>query len=56
VTERERETVYGGYSELAGSRFVSVRIYGLGNFLGTVEILYFDSFWTSPTLMRRMPH
>jgi hypothetical protein len=27
------QTVYGGYSELAGSLFVSVKIVGLGNFL-----------------------
>jgi len=27
------EIVYGGYSELAGSLFVSVKIDGLGNFL-----------------------
>ena len=27
------QTVYGGYSELAGSVFVSVRIDGLGNIL-----------------------
>jgi hypothetical protein len=27
------QTVYGGYSELAGSLFVSVKINGLGNFL-----------------------
>jgi hypothetical protein len=26
------KTIYGGYSELAGSLFVSVKIYGLGNF------------------------
>jgi len=26
------QTVYGGYSELAGSLFVSVKIDGLGNF------------------------
>jgi hypothetical protein len=32
--ERERETVYGRYSELAGLPFVvSVKINGLGNFL-----------------------
>jgi len=29
----QRQTVYGGYSELAGSPFVSVKINGLGNFL-----------------------
>jgi len=28
----ERQTVNGGYSELAGSPFVSVKINGLGNF------------------------
>ena len=31
--QRQRQTVYGGYSELAGSLFVSVKIDGLGNFL-----------------------
>jgi hypothetical protein len=30
--QRERERVYGGYSELAGSPFVSVKINGSGNF------------------------
>ena len=29
----QRQTFYGGYSELAGSHFVSVKIDGLGNFL-----------------------
>jgi hypothetical protein len=29
----QRQTVYGGYSELAGSKFVGVKIDGLGNFL-----------------------
>jgi len=31
--EREREGVNEGYSELAGSPIVSVKINGLGNFL-----------------------
>jgi hypothetical protein len=30
---RERERVYCGYSEQAGSPFISVKIYGLVNFL-----------------------
>jgi len=29
----QRQTVYSGYSELAGSPFVSVKIDGLGKFL-----------------------
>ena len=29
----QRQTVYGGYSELAGSPLVSVKINGLGKFL-----------------------
>jgi len=34
VTSLEKtETVYGGYTELAGSPFVSVKINGLRNFL-----------------------
>jgi len=38
--ERERETVYsyGGYSELAGSPFVSVKINGLGKFLEQLSL------------------
>ena len=31
--DRQREIVYGGYSELAGSSFVNVKINGLGKFL-----------------------
>jgi len=31
--EGQRQTVYGGYSELADSLFVSVKINGLGTFL-----------------------
>jgi hypothetical protein len=31
--QKQRQTVYGGYSELAGSPFASVKIYDLGNFL-----------------------
>ena len=34
----QRQTVYGGYSELAGSLFVSVKIDGLGNFLEQVML------------------
>ena len=30
----EGQTAYGGYSELSGSPFVSVKINGLGNVLG----------------------
>jgi hypothetical protein len=29
----QRQTVYGGYSEVAGSLFISVKIGGVGNFL-----------------------
>jgi len=36
--EGERETVYGGYSDLAGSPFVNVKINGLGNFLGQLTL------------------
>jgi hypothetical protein len=31
--QTDRQTVYGGYSELAGSSFVSVKFNGLGNVL-----------------------
>jgi hypothetical protein len=32
------------------SEFVSVEISGLGNFLGTVDTVYVESFWTSEIL------
>ena len=40
------QTVYGGYSELAVSMFVSVKIDDLGNFLEQLTKLTLNSFWT----------
>ena len=33
ISSLQKEAVYGGYSELAGSSFVRVKIDGFGNFL-----------------------
>ena len=50
-TDRDRETVYGRCSELAGSPFVSVKINGRGNFVkqSTLYTLtafrHFQSCW-----------
>jgi hypothetical protein len=42
------QTVYGRYSELAGSQCISGRFNGLRNcvllFLGTIDVVDFDSF------------
>jgi len=48
--------VYGGYSELAGSLFISVKIDGLGNFLEQLTIVKFDSLWASKILLERIPY
>jgi hypothetical protein len=37
---------YGGYSELAVSMFVSVKLDGLEQHFGTTDV-NFNSFWTS---------
>jgi hypothetical protein len=44
--EGQKQTVNGEYSELAVSPSVSFKINGLWSFLGTVDIVNFDSFWT----------
>ena len=44
------QAVYGGYSKLAGSSFVRVKIDGFGNFLEKkkkIDVVNFGSFWTS---------
>ena len=40
----EREIVYGAYSELAGSPFISVKLNGLGNFLEQLTLYTSTAF------------
>jgi hypothetical protein len=40
----QKQAVYGGYSELAGSQFVGVKTGGLGNFFVQFTLLHVTAF------------